>query len=79
MKPIFRLAWARFNLIASIIGDVQGRVIATAFYFSILMPFGIASRLLSNPLRLGGFRRNQPLWLDRQPVPEDVNSAQLQG
>jgi len=73
---IFQIAWKRFNLVALVIGDVQGRIIITAFYFTILLPFGIASRLLTDPLRQ---RDQRVLWLDRPAVPEDVDSARLQG
>ncbi len=76
MFEIFQIAWKRFNLVALVIGDVQGRIIITAFYFTILLPFGIASRLLTDPLRQ---RDQRVLWLDRPAVPEDVDSARLQG
>ena len=79
MKATFRLAWDRFNLIASIIGDVQGRVISIAFYFTILAPFGALSRLFSDPLRLEHTSEKNAHWLERQPVPEDLDSARLQG
>lgn len=73
---IWRIAWARFNLIGKIIGEVQGRVIVTVFYFTIVVPFGIGSRLLTDPLR----RRNpQPAWLDRPPLPEGLDTARQQG
>ena len=41
MSEIVHLAWDRFKIIAGIVGDVQGRVIVTLFYFTILVPFGI--------------------------------------
>jgi hypothetical protein len=76
LSEIFQIAWKRFNLIALVMGDVNGRVIITVFYFTILLPFGIISRLLTDPLR----QRDQTAhWLDRPAVPEDVDSARLQG
>jgi hypothetical protein len=45
--------WARWKVIARKIGDVQSRLLLCVFYFVILAPFGVAVRLLSDPLRLG--------------------------
>jgi hypothetical protein len=44
--------WARWKVIARKIGDVQSRLMLCAFYFVILAPFGLAVRMLSDPLRL---------------------------
>ena len=79
MKSILRLGWERFNLVASIMGETQGRVIVIAFYFTILMPFGILSRIFSDPLRLRNKPNRELLWLERQSVSEDLDSARQQG
>ena len=79
MKSILRLAWDRFNLLASVIGDVQGWIIAVGFYFSILVPFGLISRLTSDPLRLRATKNAPLLWLEREPVSDDLDSARQQG
>lgn len=63
-------------MLGGVLGDVQGRVIMTVFYFTLLMPFGIASRLFSDPLRQ---RHTDPTWLERPPLPEDLDSARRQG
>jgi hypothetical protein len=78
LNEIIQLAWYRFKIITAIIGDVQGRLIATLFYVTVLVPFGLASRMLSDPLRI---RRNSPTtsWLDRLPVSEELESARRQG
>jgi hypothetical protein len=75
VREIFDLAWQRMTLAASIVGEVQGRVIVTAFYFTILVPFGMGSRLFSDPLR----RKSTAQWLERAPIPTDLESAQQQG
>lgn len=75
MRNFIQLAWQRFNIISAIVGDVSGSVIAVLFYFTIFAPFGIISRLFSDPLR----RKPNETWLDRDPVAEDMNSARLQG
>lgn len=76
MKPVLQHAWQRFGLITSIIGDFQGRVIAILFYFTVLVPFGVGSRLFSDPLHL---KRQDGEWLQRDEVAHDLESAQRQG
>ncbi|NWF68582.1 MAG: hypothetical protein HXY40_05815 [Chloroflexi bacterium] len=82
MREIWRLGWDRFNLVTAILGDVQGRVIALVFYFTILMPFGIGSRLFSDPLRQrlpSDNTDNKSFWVERHPIPTDLDSAKRQG
>ena len=78
MQVIWRTAWDRFNIITSIIGDVQGRVIAILFYFTILVPFGLGSRLFSDPLRRKVEGRTT-FWEERAPLPTDLDAAKRQG
>lgn len=75
MRQIIRLAWDRFNIIGSVIGDVQSRILITAFYFTILVPFGLISRMFTDPLH----RTAAPAWLDRPATPDDLDSARQQG
>ncbi len=75
MRAVLLVAWERFKLITSIIADVQGRVIATGFYFTILVPFALISRLSSDPLR----RVDSAGWLDHPPIASDLESAKRQG
>ena len=78
MREIATIAWERFKIITAIIGDVQGRLIAILFYYTILVPFGIASRLFSDPLNI---RRDgsATAWLERPPIPTEIEAAQRQG
>ncbi len=78
MRNILSFAWKRFNLIAAIIGDVQGRSIATLFYYTIFLPFAVMSRLFSDPLRLK-IDPTSRTWVERTPVPTDLESAKRQG
>jgi hypothetical protein len=78
LREVFSLAWSRFSLIASIFGEVQGYIISTLFYFTILIPFGIGSRLASDPLKIRSSFTDSK-WLDRQPIPDDLDSARQQG
>ncbi len=71
-------AWARYRIITQIMGDILGRVISTVFYFTILVPFGIGSVLLSDPLHRKPANM-KPTWLERHPVGNDIDSAMRQG
>lgn len=76
MKQILNLAWHRFTIITSIISDTNARVVIVIFYFTIFIPFGLISRLFSDPLRM---KNPQAIWLKRDPVPTDLDSARQQG
>jgi hypothetical protein len=58
---MLRKIWERWKIVARRIGDVQSRLLLCVFYFVILAPFGIAVRMLSDPLRLK--RRSHSHWL----------------
>ena len=86
MREIWDIAWHRFNVILAVVSDANARIIAVLFYFTILIPFGLGSRFTSDPLRQKMVTDNNgkqhPVgqeWLDREPVPTDVNSARQQG
>ena len=76
MREINSIAWNRLKVIAAILGDVNGRLVLTAFYFTVLMPFGIGSALFSDPLHK---KETTTGWLKREPVSSDVESAKQQG
>jgi hypothetical protein len=78
LLDILKLAWSRFNVITAIMGDVQGRLFAMLFYFTFFLPFGVLSRLFSDPLRRQ-FDDQSAAWLERKPVPSDLESARRQG
>jgi hypothetical protein len=75
VQELIQFAWKRFSLLTAILGEFQGRFIITAFYFTIFVPFGLGSRIFSDPLH----RKDAPHWRERQPVPADLESAQQQG
>ena len=75
LNEIIQLMWARFKVIGRVVGDVQGRAIVTAFYYTILAPFAIGARLTSDPLRL----RSASAWLEREPVDNRLDGARQQG
>lgn len=79
MNEIIRLAWARFGIITGVIGEIQGRAIVTLFYYTILVPFGLGSRFLSDPLRFRRTENTKPHWIDRTPVGATLEEAREQG
>jgi hypothetical protein len=68
----------RFRILQSIVADIVGHAIALVFYFVIILPFGLASRLLSDPLHIKGSNM-KPVWLERHAVASDLDSAKQQG
>ncbi|NWG15124.1 MAG: hypothetical protein HXY41_00680 [Chloroflexi bacterium] len=76
MREIVLVAWERLKIISAVVADANARGFATLFYFTILVPFGLASRFLSDPLRL---RVNETNWLTREPVSNELDAARRQG
>lgn len=42
--------WKWWKRVARRIGDIQARIILTAFYFGVLAPFALVVRTVSDPL-----------------------------
>lgn len=78
MRQIIGVMWDRMKIITAIVGDVEAKVIATLFYFTILVPFGLLSRLSSDPLNRKADATHQA-WLLRPPIENDLDSAKRQG
>ena len=76
MKKLLKIAWDRFSVNSAIVADLNGRFIATAFYFTIMAPFGLLSSIFMDPLRK---RAGAASWTEREPVPSDIASAREQG
>ena len=76
MKNLVKIAWDRFSVNSAIVADINGRFIATAFYFTIMVPFGLLSSIFMDPLRK---RKGAASWSEREPLPTDIASAREQG
>lgn len=76
MKKLLEIAWDRFSVNSAIVADLNGRFIATAFYFTIMVPFGLLSAIFMDPLRK---RTGAASWTEREPLPTDIKSAREQG
>ncbi|MDE2637054.1 MAG: hypothetical protein OXI30_11885 [Chloroflexota bacterium] len=76
MKQLIEIAWDRFSVNSAIVADLNGRFIATAFYFTIMVPFGLLSAIFMDPLRR---KMGAASWAQREPLPTDIASAREQG
>lgn len=75
---ILRLAWDRLLIITAVYGDAQGRLLASLFYFTVLVPFGIGVRMFSDPLQRAEADK-QSHWLERPAVSRNLDDARRQG
>lgn len=78
MREILSLVWKRLGIISSIVGDFQGRLIATLFYYTILAPFGLIAKMSEDPLRRQ-IKTEGSYWLERPPVSTELDAAKRQG
>ncbi|MCZ7546070.1 MAG: hypothetical protein M5R40_22230 [Anaerolineae bacterium] len=70
-------AWERWKVIGGVLGNYQGRAIVQFFYYTIMLPFGLGVRLLSDPLKIK--TENLPLqWVNRDPVSNQLEDARRQ-
>lgn len=75
---ILKRLWHRWNAFASVMGNVQARIIMGFFYFFIVTPFGLATRVFSDPLRV----KQQPSssnWVLKDATDMTIEAAQEQG
>jgi hypothetical protein len=61
--------WARWQLLARRIADVQARLLLSTFYFVLLAPFALVARAVADPLRLSPRARRG--WQPRAADPAD--------
>ncbi|MGA8150823.1 MAG: hypothetical protein WB952_07730 [Terriglobales bacterium] len=74
METLKRL-WQGWKRIAKKIGNFQSRVLLTIFYFTIVLPFGVAARLFSDPLRI---KKRPAEWLEHPDEACDLQWARKQ-
>jgi hypothetical protein len=76
LKALFSIAWERLKIIIGIVSDRQARAVATLFYFTILAPFGLIAHFVTDPLQQ---KTQNDHWLERPPVPTELEAARRQG
>jgi hypothetical protein len=72
---MLKRAWAAWKRLGHKIANFQARVILTVFYGVLLMPFGLAARWFSDPLRI---KRLPEQWLDHDNEAHDLQWARKQ-
>lgn len=68
-------AWKTWTRLAHKIGNFQARVLLTLLYAILVLPFGMAVRLFSDPLRI---KKRPGRWLDRVDEANDMQWAHKQ-
>ena len=69
---LLRKAWQAWRAFGRFMGDLVGRVVMTLFYFTVALPFGLAARFISDPLRL---KSATPRWLERKRAGQALDDA----
>ena len=72
---LFKRAWQAWKDLAHKIGNFQARVILSIFYAILALPFGLAARLFSDPLRI---KKKPEQWLDHPNEAYDLEWARRQ-
>jgi hypothetical protein len=73
---ILRVAWERWQIIAHVNGDYIARLVVNLFYFTIMIPFALGVKYLTDPLSLRKNASSQ--WLPRKPVGAKLDEARGQ-
>lgn len=76
MRKYWDEVWERFKIIGALVGDGNARAVSLLFYFTVFVPFALIARLFTDPLRI---KSQAAQWLERAPVPSDIESAREQG
>jgi hypothetical protein len=71
----YKKAWAAWKNLAHKIGNFQARVVLSIFYAIGVLPFGLAARLFSDPLRI---KKKPTEWLDHPDEAYDLEWARKQ-
>lgn len=72
---MLRRLWKDWKRLAHRIGDFQARVMLTAMYAVLILPFGLAVRFFSDTLRI---KKRPTQWVDRPGEPTEINWAHKQ-
>lgn len=65
-------SWKR---VVQAVANIQARVLLTIFYALVMFPFGVAVRLLFDPLRM---KQRPTQWLNRPEKTQDLPWARRQ-
>jgi hypothetical protein len=71
----YKKAWTAWKDLAHKIGNFQARVVLSIFYAILVLPFGLAARWFSDPLRI---KKKPEQWLDHPDEAYDLEWARKQ-
>jgi hypothetical protein len=74
---MLRQKWETWKVFSATLGDFQSRIVLMLLYFTVVAPFGLGLRLLSDPLRIKGSRQ-ETAWLERAPIQITLDEARQQ-
>lgn len=72
-----RRFWEGWKRVGQAIGDFLARVLLTIFYFTIFVPFGLGTRLGSDPLAMKSGEK-MPQWVERKTKDLTLEDARRQ-
>jgi len=72
---LLKRIWEAWKRLAQKIGNFQARVLLTILYAVLILPFGLAVRWFSDPLRI---KRRPQSWLDHGDTPSTTEWARRQ-
>jgi hypothetical protein len=75
MLDQLKRVWLGWKKIAHKIGNFQARVLLTIFYGVLVLPFGLAARLFSDPLRI---KKKPTEWLQHPDEAYNLEWARKQ-
>ncbi len=70
-------SWDGWRKFARQLGNYQGRVVLAFFYFIILTPFGLLTRVFSDPLQIKS-KTGTSLWAERPAEAPGLDAARRQ-
>ncbi len=73
--------WEGWKKIGQTIGDTVARVLLTVFYFTIMLPFGLATRLFGDRLDMKKWQHSsgsRPNWVARSTSDKQLDDARRQ-
>jgi hypothetical protein len=72
---VLKQTWQSWKRAAHAVGTFQARILLTAFYATVVLPFGTFCRLFRDPLRI---KRRPTSWLEHPGETHDLEWAKRQ-
>ena len=69
--------WQGWSRLTALVGGFQSRLVLSLFFFTVVFPFAVTTRLLSDPLGLKR-RGEATYWLERTPAEVDLEQSRRQ-